>query len=450
MSNDDSRVESDFLGTVEVPATALYGSQTQRALNNFPLQGERSIGHYPDLVNALLQVKQAGAKANQQAHCLDTRIVRAIIHSAESLLGGNACQHFPVHRLHGGGGTSANMNANEVLANVAEEHLGGRRGEYRWVHPNDHVNLNQSSNDVYPTACRMAVISQWPRLSTALERMRQALQEKALQYQQEPRIARTCLQDAVAVTFGDLFESYDSLMARSCHRIAQAVDALHAINLGGTIVGREVDVPDGYRERIIPALQDVTGDLDYHCASHLFDAAQNPDDLVAVSSVLEMLARGLIKVAKDLRLLSSGPEAGLGEIRLPAVQPGSSIMPGKVNPVIPEFVIQSSLQVVGNHVACAAALDHGELDLNVWESVMVFNILDSMQLLSNAAFSLANRCLQEMEVVEQRGAQNIRTLIPLLTEVMQSQGYSAVSQVCQEAGGEAQEIRKILQEKGWV
>jgi len=450
MSSGDERTENDFLGPVKVPAGVLYGGQTQRALNNFPLAGERSIGHYPTLIQALLQVKWAAAEANQQAHFLDKRVAQAIIQSADDLSEENACQHFPVHRLHGGGGTSANMNANEVLANASEERLGGQRGEYRWVHPNDHVNLHQSSNDVYPTACRMGVISQWPHLSGALERLRQTFQDKALQFCQAPRIARTCLQDAVPVTFGDLFGSYEALLDRSHGRIAQAVEVLHTINLGGTIVGRAVDVPDSYRNRIVPALQVVTRDIAYHEVRNLFDAAQNPDDLVAVSSALELLAKSMIKIAKDLRLLSSGPETGLGEIRLPAVQPGSSIMPGKVNPVIPEFVIQSSFQVVGNHTACSAALDHGELDLNVWESVTVFNILDSMQLLSNATIMLAKLCVQEIVVVEERGARNTSTIIPRLTDLMKSQGYSAVSQVCQEAGGENLKIQKLLEEKGWI
>ena len=450
MSTDEYRMENDFLGRVKVPATALYGGHTQRARNNFPLKGERSIGHYPNLIEALLRVKHAAAEANYKAHFLNHRISHAIIQGAEDLIGQKAYQHFPVHRLHGGGGTSANMNANEVLANCAEEHCGGRRGEYRWVHPNDHVNLHQSSNDVYPTACHMAIISQWPLLSCAIGQLRQTLQAKGSQFRHEPRIARTCLQDAISVTFGDLFESYEALLARSHDRITRAVEVLHAVNLGGTIVGRTLDVPEGYRQRIIPILQEVTRDADYYLADNLFDAAQNPDSLVAVSGALELLARALIKIAKDLRLLSSGPETGLGELKLPAVQPGSSIMPGKVNPVIPEFVVQCSFQVIGNHVASATSVDHGELDLNVWKSVPVFNILDSMQLLSNATVTLVKLCVKDLSVVKERGRQNISTLIPLLTNLMKSRGYSSVSKIYQEARGDGPKIRTLLEEKGWI
>ena len=353
----------------------------------------------------------------------------------------------PIHRFHGGGGTSANMNANEVLANRAEELLGGRRGHYRRVHPNDHVNLHQSTNDVYPTACRMAVIASWPSLAETLEGLGQVIGTKASRFEGEPRVARTCLQDAVAVTFGDLFGGYEAALARAADRIARDVDELHAINLGGTIVGRPQDAPESYRDHVLPSLREVSGDPAYRLASNLFDAAQNPDGLVAVSSGLELLARTLIKMAKDLRLLGSGPEAGLGEIRLPAVQPGSSIMPGKVNPVIPEFVIQCSFQVIGNHAACSGALDHGELDLNIWESVLLFNVLDSTGLLVNASRTLAERCLEGVTVVPESNRRNADSIIPLLTELVKSRGYSAVSRICREAGPDVQKIRELLKRK---
>ena len=450
MSRNPCRVEHDFLGAVQVPRDALYGAQTQRALDNFPLAGERSVGDYPALVEALLRVKWAAAEANRTAGFLDDEVAGAIVQGARELIGEGACRHFPIHRLHGGGGTSANMNANEVLANRAEELLGGRRGQYRRVHPNDHVNLHQSTNDVYPTACRMAVIACWPSLAETLEGLGQVIGTKASRFEGEPRVARTCLQDAVAVTFGDLFGGYEAALTRAAHRIACDVDELHAVNLGGTIVGRPQDAPKGYRRQILPSLRTVSGDPNYRPDPNLFDAAQNPDGMVAVSSGLELLARALIKIAKDLRLLSSGPEAGLGEIRLPAVQPGSSIMPGKVNPVIPEFVIQCCFQVIGNHAACAGALDHGELDLNIWESVLLFNVLDSMGLLANAARTLAERCLEGVTVVPESNRRNANSIIPLLTELVKSRGYSAVSRICREAGGDVQQIRELLKKEGWI
>ena len=450
MSSGPWREEHDFLGAVQVPREALYGAQTQRALDNFPLSGERSIGDYPALVEALLRIKWAAAEANGAAGFLDGEVAAAIVRAARELIDEGACRHFPIHRLHGGGGTSAHMNANEVLANRAEELLGGRRGQYRRVHPNDQVNLHQSTNDVYPTACRMAVIASWPSLAEAMEGLGQVLQSQASRFGDEPRVARTCLQDAVAVTFGDLFGGYEAALTRSADRVARQVDELHAVNLGGAIVGRPQDAPEAYREWILPSLREVSGDPAYRQAPDLFDAAQNPDDMVAVSSGLELLARTLIKIAKDLRLLGSGPEAGLGEIRLPAVQPGSSIMPGKVNPVIPEFVIQCCFQVIGNQAACAGALDHGELDLNIWESVLLFSVLDSMRLLANAARTLAERCLEELTVAPDRNRRNIGTIIPLLTDLAKERGYSAVSRVCREAGGDVPRIRELLKEKGWI
>lgn len=450
MSRNPCRVEHDFLGEVQVPRDALYGAQTQRALGNFPLSGERSVGDYPALIEALLRVKWAAAEANRTAGFLDGEVAGAIVQGARELIDEGACRHFPIHRFHGGGGTSANMNANEVLANRGEELLGGRRGQYRRVHPNDHVNLHQSTNDVYPTACRVAVIASWPRPAQALEKLGQVLHGRSHQFRDEPRVARTCLQDAVAVTFGDLFGGYEAVLARAADRISRDVDELHGVNLGGTIVGRPQDAPEGYRKQILPRLREVSGDPAYRPDPNLFDAAQNPDGLVAVSSGLELLARALIKIAKDLRLLGSGPEAGLGEIRLPAVQPGSSIMPGKVNPVIPEFVVQCCFQVIGNHAACAGVLDHGELDLNIWESVLLFNVLDSMGLLANAAHTLAESCLEGVTVVPERNRRNADSIIPLLTELVKARGYSAVSRICREAGGEVQQIRELLKKEGWI
>ena len=450
MAKKNYRLESDLLGEVKVPQEALYGGQTQRALENFPLQGERSIGHYPTLIEALLQIKWAAALTNQKTNFLEPNISKAIIMGAQHLIKQPFTHNFPVHHLHGGGGTSANMNANEILANYAEESLGGKRGRYQLVHPNDHVNLHQSSNDVYPSACRMAVISQWSELSHVITCLEEVLRTKKLEVGCKPRIARTCLQDAVNVTFGDLFGSYESLLVRASHRISTAVETLYALNLGGTIVGRSSDAPEEYQKNIIPILQEVTKDSKYHRSSNLFDAAQNPDELIALSFSLEITARSLIKIAKDLRLLNSGPDTGLGEIQLPAFQPGSSIMPGKINPVIPEFVIQCCFQVVGNHTTCAATIDHGELDLNIWESMSVFNILNSMKLLSQACRGLAEKCIKDLVIVSKQNASNTKALIPLLTDLMKSHGYSEVSRICQKAEGKTEMIRKFLKEKGWV
>jgi aspartate ammonia-lyase len=441
------RLESDLLGAVAVPAGALYGAQTQRAIENFPLAGQPSLEAFPELVRALLLIKQAAAQANAQTSSLPAPIASAIYAACGALLAGGWAGHFPIHYLHGGGGTSANMNANEVLANLAEEALGGRRGEYRLVHPNDHVNLNQSTNDVYPTACHVAILLAWPGLRQSLDNLAAAYAAAARRGRRQMRLARTCLQDAVPVRYSDYFGGVATFLKRRIARLAAAVEALHAVNLGGTIVGRRKDVPVAYFSAVIPHLRQVTGDPAYRRAADLFDAAQNPDPLAEVSASLDLLARGLVKAAQDLRLLGSGPQAGLGELRLPAVQPGSSIMPGKVNPVLPEFLIQAGLRVIGNHAMCTAALDHGELDLNVWESAMIFPILDSMHLLESAVEVFAARCVAGLEPVVEVNHAHVHTLIPRLTTLAQAHGYRAVSDVCRLAAGDLQRLEILLQER---
>ena len=441
---DDTRTERDLLGDVEVAANALYGAQTARAVANFPVDGARRLGDYPLLVRALIQVKKAAATANGATGRLEMPVVSAIRTAADRLLSERRFDQFPVHALHGGGGTSANMNANEVLANVAEECLGGRRGEYRFVHPSNHVNLNQSTNDVYPTACHLAIVGALEPLDGVLGRLRDSFRAQADRCAGDAHLARTCLQDAVATTFGDLFGAYAAVVERSRQRTAAAVERLNAVNLGGTIVGRPSDVPEAYFARVIEALRVETGRPAVRRADDLFDAAQHVDDMAAVSASLALLARGLVKIAKDLRLLSSGPEAGLGELSLPAVQPGSSIMPGKINPVIPEFVIQACCRVVGCDAACQMAVDHGELDLNVWESLAVVSVLDEMAFLESALTTFADRCVAGLVPNRDRNNQHVATLIPLLTRLMQAHGYSAVSDVCRRAGRDPEAIRDLL------
>ncbi len=444
------RVEEDLLGKVEVPAGALFGAQTRRAVENFPLRGERTIGSCPELVSALLAVKTAAAKANVRAGLLAPGVGEAIATAAGRVLAEGLFDEFPVHRLHGGGGTSANMNANEVLANLAEEILGGRRGEYRLVHPNDHVNLNQSTNDVYPTACHVALVTAFAPLSSSLAGLSASIRAKGAGLGRAPRLARTCLQDAVPSTWEALLGGWAGLVERGRERAAEAVDRLHRVNLGGTVIGDGDDVPAAYREAVVPALREATGDPRYEAAPDLYDAAQNPDDAVNVAVQLGLLARGLVKIAKDLRLLSSGPEGGLGELRLPPRQPGSSAMPGKVNPVIPEFVIQLALAAVGRQAACEAAIDHGELDLNVWESLVLFETLDAMSLLGNAADSLAAFCVAGLEADAAVNERHASTLVPTLSRLSRQHGYAPVTAACKEAGGDPPRVRAALARRGWV
>lgn len=438
------RRETDLLGTISVPDEALYGAQTQRAVENFPVRRERTIGSFPTLVKALLRVKKAAAMVNQEIGALPGEKARAIIQAADTLLERPSPEQFPIHYLHGGGGTSANMNANEVLANLAEELLGGRRGEYRVIHPNDAVNLHQSTNDVYPTACHMAVLAAFLPLQAVLAGLAETIKTKEETYRDSVRLARTCYQDAVDITFGNFFSGYSGFVTRRLRHLEQAVDELHAVNLGGTIVGRASDVPAAYLEKVIPTLRQVTGDAAYHHPDSLFDAAQNADELASVSAQLDLFARGLVKIAQDVRVLSSGPQAGLGELLIPPVQPGSSIMPGKINPVIPEFLMQICFKVMGNHAGCSAGLDHGELDLNVWESSMVFSILESMEILENGVAVFTQSCLAGLQPVAAVNDAAADTIIPRLTRLAYRYGYQRVSAVCQQAGGDLALLAALL------
>ncbi len=413
-----TRLEADLLGQLALPAEALYGVRTQRALDLFPLAGQRALGGYPTLIDALLLVKQAAALANQRCGALPADKAQAIFAAAADLLAHPDPALFPVHALHGGGGIAANMNVNEVLANLGEERLGGRRGEYRQLHPNDHVNLNQSTNDVYPTAGHLAVLLQWRRLRPALEALATAFADQAHALRHMRRLARTCLQDAVEIT-----------VVEFC---------------SGTIVGRPADVPPAYFAAILPALREVTGEPRFERPANLFDAFQNPEDLAAVSAELDLLARSLIKQAQDLRLLSSGPEAGLGEISLPAVLPGSSIMPGKINPTIPEFVMQLAFKVQGLHTMVAAGVNHGELDLNIWEGTALCGLLEAMELLESALTSFAEQCVRGLGVHRERNARNADTLIPWLTRLALQHGYSTVTAICKEARGDDRLLRELL------
>jgi aspartate ammonia-lyase len=439
------RTEQDLLGQLEVPAEALYGIHTQRALINFPIMGNRTAGDFSELIEGFILTKKAATITNGLGGFLDDMRVKAIVQAADWVLTEQQFQHFPVHALHGGGGTSLNMNINEVLANYAEELLGGRRGEYLLVNPNEHVNLHQSTSDVNLTAYHVAIIRRWSRVEPNFRRLINTLRFKGMQWYDQKRLARTCLQDAVEITFEDLFGGYAGFLERATDRIAELVDGLHSVNLGGTIVGRKGDVPEGYFERVIAVLCHVTEDTRFNRPNNLFDAAQNVDDLIAVSSALNILARGLIKIAKDLRLLASGPEAGLAEIRLPAVQAGSSMMPGKVNPVIPEFVIQLCLFACGNHAACESTLDHGELDLNIWSSLIIYCILNQMELLSNAVISLESNCVRGLDIDPARNTRHAESVFATLSSLMKTHGYTKINDICKQANN-VEELTQLLKE----
>jgi aspartate ammonia-lyase len=391
VASSGTRIEKDLLGERAVPADALYGIHTVRAVENLGFSG-RILANYPDYIRALATVKKAAARANRDALVIDARRQGTIERACDALIRGDHLTQFPVDMLAGGGSIAVNMNVNEVLANLACEDLGGARGSYEPVHPKIHVNASQSTADVCHTAVRMTVLGRWRGLRRALSQCVEAFLAKAAELRPIVTISRTCLQDASPVSLGELFGGHAAVIARRAGELAQSVRALARINLGGTAIGSGSGAPASYRRAIVKLT----------LRPNLYDAAQNIDDLAAVSAQLAMLAEVLIKVAQDLRLLSSGPEGGFGEIILPAVQEGSSIFPGKINPVIPETMLQCCFQVLGCERATRLALERGELNLNVFEGAAAANVFDAIEMMQRAVTLFVERCVSGVVANKER------------------------------------------------
>jgi aspartate ammonia-lyase len=385
------RIEKDFLGEKKIPSDAYYGVQTQRAVENFPISGMRA---YPVFVSAMAYVKKAAAMANEKAERLPKTKARAIVKAAEEVIAGRFDDQFVVDVYQAGAGTSFHMNMNEVLANRAEEILGGKKGRYQKVHPNDHVNLGQSTNDVFPTAMRIAALMLLDDLLPVLKNLQRALEAKSRQFKGIVKSGRTHLQDATPVTLGQEFGAYAEAVRRSREFIAESSRMLSELGIGGSAVGTGVMTHTGYGREVVRNLKTLTGLKKLRVSKNPFEAMQSNAPFSAVSSALKVLALELIRIANDLRLLSSGPRTGLGEIDLPAVQPGSSIMPGKVNPVICEMLNMVCFQVIGNDCAVASAVQAGQLELNVMMPVISRNLLHSMTILGNAVKVLTEKCVK--------------------------------------------------------
>ena len=386
-----TRIEKDLLGARELPADALYGIHTVRAIENLRFSG-RSLRDYPDYIRALAIAKKAAARANRDARVIDARRQGAIEYACDLLIRGEHLAEFPVDMLSGGGSIAINMNLNEVVANLAGEYLGATRGTYKAVHPKLHVNASQSTADVCHTAIRMTVLDCWRGLKRALDRCVTAFRDRAAKLRPVITIARTCLQDASRVSLGEIFDAHADAIARRTRELQLSVRALTQINIGGTATGSGSGASAIYRRTIVKHLNEVAR-LKLTLRRNLYDAAQNIDDLAAVSAQLGLLAEVLIKVAQDLRLLASGPQAGFGEIILPAVHEGSSIFPGKINPAIPETMIQCCFQVLGCERAARLALERGELNLNVFEGTAAVNIFDGLAMLQHAIELFSDRCV---------------------------------------------------------
>jgi aspartate ammonia-lyase len=437
------RIERDPLGEHPVPADAYYGIQTARAVENFPISGLRAS---PDLVTATILVKKAAAQANMSLGRLDTRIGGAITRAADEILGGALRDQFVVDVYQAGAGTSHNMNANEVLANRASELMGGARGEYRLVHPNDHVNMSQSTNDVYPTATRVALLMTHRGLVDAARALAASFTDKADAFHAVLKVGRTHLQDAVPITLGQEFSGYAACLERGADDVEQAARQLKELNLGATAVGTGLNAGDDYAARAVKNIKTMTG-LDVEPAPNRFRVTQSMGDVLAYSGAMRRLAVELSKVASDLRLLSMGPRAGLSEIALPAVQPGSSIMPGKVNPSVPEMVNQVCFQVLGCDATICAAAEAGQLELNVMMPVIAWNALHASTILRNAMDVLRRKTVDGIEADEARCRELLDRSTAVATALSPYLGYAKTAELAKESVRSGRSIRALVLEQ---
>ena len=443
MTPDPTRVEHDPLGQHTVPAGAYYGIQTVRASENFPISGL----HAPaDLVTATVLIKRAAARANVELGRLEARVGEAIIESADEIVNGALRDQFIVDIYQAGAGTSHNMNANEVLANRASEVLGGAKGEYRLVHPNDHVNMGQSTNDVFPSATRVALLLGHAALVDAARALAASLHRKAVEFAAVLKVGRTHLQDAVPMTLGQEFGGYAACIERGADDVARAADQLKEMNLGATAVGTGLNAGDEFSSRTIKYLG-ASINIDLVPAANRFRVTQSMGDVLAYSSAMRRLAVELGKIASDLRLLSMGPRAGLSEIALPAVQPGSSIMPGKVNPSVPEMVNQVCFQVVGCDTTVCMAAEAGQLELNVMMPVIAWNTLHASTILRNAMRALTVRTVDGVTADEPRARELLERSTALATALSPYLGYEKTAEIAKESVATGKPIRQIVLER---
>jgi aspartate ammonia-lyase len=440
------RREQDPLGDRDVPADVYWGVHTLRAIENFPVTGT-AIGHYPDLVRALACIKQAAAQTNRDLGILDPDLAAAIITACEQIRAGQHADQFVVDMIQGGAGTSTNMNANEVIANLALEELGRPKGDYATLHPNEHVNQSQSTNDVYPTALKLSAIFAAATLDAAMDHLRTAFQAKAVEFTRVVKVGRTQLQDAVPMTLGQEFLSYAVMVEEDQQRLREAVSHLHEINLGATAIGTGITAPPGYASLVCRNLQQLTG-LPLHTAPNLVEATQDCGAFVLFSGTLRRIGVKLSKICNDLRLLSSGPRAGLGEINLPPRQAGSSIMPGKVNPVIPEMVNQVAFEIIGNDVTVTVAAEAGQLQLNAFEPIIGYSITKSLSHLTTACYQLADLCVTGITANQTYLRQQVEASIGVVTVLNPHIGYTAATTIAQQALHTGRTIPDLAAELG--
>jgi aspartate ammonia-lyase len=443
---DAFRTERDFLGEKSIPAGAYWGVHTARAVENFPISGT-PLAAMPELIRAFGFVKKAAARANAQLGTLDEARARAIETACDQLIAGRFHDQFVVDVIQGGAGTSTNMNANEVIANVALESLGKPRGDYAALHPNDHVNASQSTNDVYPTAVRLALWQGIDTLLASMATLRGGFEAKAEEFKSVLKIGRTQLQDAVPMTLGQEFSTYAVMLEEDEARLREARALIQEVNLGATAIGTGINAPHGYAELACRLLAEVSG-IPVVKAHNLIEATQDTGAFVQLSGVLKRVATKLSKTCNDLRLLSSGPQAGFGDIRLPPRQAGSSIMPGKVNPVIPEVVNQVAFEVIGNDMTVTMASEAGQLQLNAFEPIMGWSLFKSITHLSNACLTLNTHCVAGIEANHELLAKRVRESITLVTALNPIIGYEKAALIAKTAIASGQPVVEVAETLG--
>ena len=425
------RIESDLLGELNVPANAYYGVQTQRAVDNFHITGTK-MSDYPDFINAICAVKLAAIETNFELGLVEEPLYKAISQACREIMAGNLHDHFPVDMIQGGAGTSTNMNANEVIANRALELLGHKKGEYQYCSPNDHINLSQSTNDAYPTTVRLAIIEMNKKLTSCLAELIGAFRQKGKAFEDVIKMGRTQLQDAVPMTLGQEFEAFAATLDEEILRLNKNAELFLEINMGGTAIGTGLNAPPKYAKLCAEKLSAITGER-FISAPNLVEATPDTGAYVIYSSALKRMSVKLSKICNDLRLLSSGPRAGLNEINLPPMQPGSSIMPGKVNPVIPEVVNQVCYKVIGNDLTVTFAAEAGQLQLNVMEPVLSQSIIESIVFLQRAMKTLQEKCIEGITANKEVCYAMVKNSIGIVTALNPYIGYKNSTKIAKEA-----------------
>ena len=440
MKKTDYRVEKDSIGVKDIPEEVYYGVQTLRAAENFHITG---LNMHPEIINSLAYIKKASAITNCEVGILEKKKAQAIVQACDEIIEGKFHDDFIVDPIQGGAGTSLNMNANEVIANRAIEILGGKKGDYTIVNPNDDVNCGQSTNDVIPTAGKMTSLHLLQNLKKQLLRLYDALNEKAKEFDHVIKMGRTQMQDAVPIRLGQEFKAYSVAIMRDIHRMDKAMDEMRTLNMGGTAIGTGINADENYLRRIVPNLSEISG-MEFIQAFDLIDATQNLDSFVAVSGAVKACAVTLSKMSNDLRLMSSGPRAGFGEINLPAKQNGSSIMPGKVNPVIPEVVNQVAFNIIGNDMTITMAAEAGQLELNAFEPIIFYCMFQSIDTLGYAVETLVDNCIVGITANEERCRQLVENSVGIITAICPHVGYEKTADIAKKAINSNESVRSLI------